>query len=69
MSTSTTGWAMARSILGHCHPEVDAAAREGQDVGTVFALGTEREVVVAEMIHDMVPAPSWCASPTPAPRR
>ncbi len=36
--------------------EVDAAAREGQDVGTVFALGTEREVVVAEMISEMVPA-------------
>ncbi|MGH6962112.1 MAG: aminotransferase class III-fold pyridoxal phosphate-dependent enzyme, partial [Dongiaceae bacterium] len=42
-------------ILGHCHPEVDAAAREGQDVGTVFALGTEREVAVAELIHDMMP--------------
>ena len=44
------------AILGHCHPEVDAAAREGQEVGTVFALGTEREVVVAEMISEMVPA-------------
>lgn len=43
-------------ILGHCHPEVDAAAREGQDVGTVFALSTEREVVVAELIQEMVPA-------------
>src|SRR5215813_4165258 len=42
-------------ILGHCHPEVDAAAREGQQVGTVFALGTEREVAVAELIHDMMP--------------
>ena len=30
------------AILGHCHPEVDAAAREGQEVGTVFALGTEK---------------------------
>jgi glutamate-1-semialdehyde 2,1-aminomutase len=44
------------AILGHCHPEVDAAAREGQEVGTVFALGTEREVVVAELIREMVPA-------------
>jgi glutamate-1-semialdehyde 2,1-aminomutase len=44
------------AILGHCHPEVDAAAREGQEVGTVFALGTEREVVVAEMISGMMPA-------------
>src|SRR5215467_1747852 len=42
-------------ILGHCHPEVDAAAREGQQVGTVFALGTERELVVADLIHDMMP--------------
>ena len=44
------------AILGHCHPEVDAAAREGQEVGTVFALGTEKEVVVADMIRGMVPA-------------
>jgi len=43
-------------ILGHCHPAVDAAAREGQEVGTVFAMSTEREVVVAELISEMVPA-------------
>jgi glutamate-1-semialdehyde 2,1-aminomutase len=43
-------------ILGHAHPEVDAAAREGQKVGTVFALSTEREVVVAELIAEMVDA-------------
>ena len=43
-------------ILGHCHPEVDAAAREGQEVGTVFALSTEREAVVAELIAEMVAA-------------
>jgi len=42
-------------ILGHCHPEVDKAAREGQKVGTVYALGTERELVVADLIHDMMP--------------
>jgi len=42
-------------ILGHCHPEVDEAAREGQKVGTVYALGTERELVVADLIHDMMP--------------
>src|SRR5215510_10159381 len=42
-------------ILGHCHQEVDAAAREGQQIGTVFALGTERELVVADLIHDMMP--------------
>ena len=44
------------AILGHCHPEVDAAARDGQQVGTVFALGTERELTVAELISEMVPA-------------
>jgi glutamate-1-semialdehyde 2,1-aminomutase len=44
------------AILGHCHPDVDAAAREGQQVGTVFALGTEREVTVANLIREMVPA-------------
>jgi glutamate-1-semialdehyde 2,1-aminomutase len=43
-------------ILGHCHPEVDAAAREGQQVGTVFALSTEREAAVAELIAALVPA-------------
>ena len=42
-------------ILGHCHAEVDEAAREGQKVGTVYALGTERELVVADLIHDMMP--------------
>jgi glutamate-1-semialdehyde 2,1-aminomutase len=43
------------AILGHCHPEVDAAAREGQKVGTVYALGTEKELAVADLIHDMMP--------------
>ena len=43
-------------ILGHCHEAVDAAAREGQQVGTVFALGTEGELRVAELINSMVPA-------------
>jgi len=44
------------AILGHCHPEVDAAAHAGQDVGTVFALGTEKEVTVAKLIKEMMPA-------------
>jgi glutamate-1-semialdehyde 2,1-aminomutase len=43
-------------ILGHCHPEVDAAAREGQKVGGVFAMSTEREAAVAELVSEMVPA-------------
>jgi glutamate-1-semialdehyde 2,1-aminomutase len=44
------------AILGHCHDAVDAAAHEAQRVGTVYALGTERELTVAELIHQMVPA-------------
>ena len=44
------------AILGYAHPEVDAAAREGMEVGGVFALATEREVIVAERIRKMVPA-------------
>src|SRR5215813_2166560 len=44
------------AILGHCHPEVDAAAREAQSIGTVFALGTEKEVSVAKLIKEMMPA-------------
>ena len=44
------------AILGHCHPEVDAAAREGQQIGGVFALSTERELAVAELIGGMVGA-------------
>lgn len=43
-------------ILGHCDERVDAAARDGQQVGTVFALGTEGELKVAELINSMVPA-------------
>jgi glutamate-1-semialdehyde 2,1-aminomutase len=44
------------AILGYAHPEVDAAAREGIDVGGVFAFGTERELSVARKISEMVPA-------------
>jgi len=44
------------AILGYAHPEVDAAAREGMEVGGVFALGTEREYKVARQISQMVPA-------------
>src|SRR5258706_14628670 len=44
------------AILGHCHPDVDAAAREAQSIGTVFALGTEKEVTVAKLIKRMMPA-------------
>jgi glutamate-1-semialdehyde 2,1-aminomutase len=44
------------AILGYADPRVDAAAREGIDVGGVFALSTEREFRVAERIAKMVPA-------------
>src|ERR1700753_821177 len=44
------------AILGYAHPEVDEAAREGMQVGGVFALSTERELVVADRISKMVPA-------------
>ena len=44
------------SILGYADPRVDAAAREGMEVGGVFALSTEREYSVAQRIANMVPA-------------
>jgi glutamate-1-semialdehyde 2,1-aminomutase len=44
------------AILGHCHDAVDAAAREAQQIGTVYALGTEAELTVADLIHQMVDA-------------
>jgi len=44
------------AILGYAHPEVDAAAREGIEIGGVTALSTERELEVAERISRMVPA-------------
>jgi glutamate-1-semialdehyde 2,1-aminomutase len=44
------------AILGYADPRVDAAAREGMEIGGVFALATEREAVVAERISKMVPA-------------
>jgi len=42
------------AILGYADPRVDAAAREGMEVGGVFALSTEREFHVAERIAKMV---------------
>ena len=43
-------------ILGYADERVDAAVRDGMDVGGVFALSTEREYTVAERIAKMVPA-------------
>ena len=44
------------AILGYADPQVDQAAREGMEVGGVFALSTERELKVAQRISKMVPA-------------
>ena len=44
------------AILGHADPRVDEAAREGMNVGGVFALSTEREYDLAQRIAKMVPA-------------
>lgn len=44
------------AILGYADPRVDEAARNGIDVGGVFALATEQEYEVACRISNMVPA-------------
>jgi glutamate-1-semialdehyde 2,1-aminomutase len=44
------------AILGYADDRVDAAARQGMEVGGVFALSTERELSVADRIARMVPA-------------
>jgi glutamate-1-semialdehyde 2,1-aminomutase len=43
-------------ILGYGDDRVDAAAREGMNVGGVFALSTELEYEVASRVSKMVPA-------------
>jgi glutamate-1-semialdehyde 2,1-aminomutase len=48
--------AFGPTILGYADDRVDAAARKGMEVGGVFALSTERELIVAERIAKMVPA-------------
>ena len=42
-------------ILGYADPRIDAAAREGIEVGGVFALSTELEYALADRICKMVP--------------
>jgi glutamate-1-semialdehyde 2,1-aminomutase len=44
------------AILGYADPRVDAAARQGIEIGGVFALATELEYEVASRISRMVPA-------------
>jgi glutamate-1-semialdehyde 2,1-aminomutase len=43
-------------ILGYADERVDEAARQGMEIGGVFALSTELEYKVAERIAKMVPA-------------
>lgn len=47
------------AILGYADPRVDEAAREGIEVGGVFALATEMEYEVASRISRMVPAAEY----------
>ncbi len=42
------------AILGYADDRVDEAARQGMEVGGVFALSTERELVVADRMAKMV---------------
>lgn len=44
------------TILGYADERVDQAARDGMDIGGVFALSTELEYEVANRISRMVPA-------------
>ena len=43
-------------ILGYADPRVDEAAKQGMEIGGVFALSTELEYELAEKISSMVPA-------------
>lgn len=44
------------AILGYADDRVDAAAMRGMQIGGVFALSTERELIVADRVARMVPA-------------
>jgi glutamate-1-semialdehyde 2,1-aminomutase len=43
-------------ILGHAHPEVVEAAVAALAAGSSFGASTEREMVLAEMIHEALPS-------------
>src|ERR1700691_800013 len=43
-------------ILGHCFPPVMDALREVLNIGTSFGAPTEREVELAQLIHECVPS-------------
>ena len=44
------------AILGYADDRVDEAAKRGMEVGGVFALSTERELIVADRMAKMVPS-------------
>ncbi len=43
-------------IMGHCHPEINAAVASALDSGTSFGIPTWREVELARRICDFVPS-------------
>ena len=43
-------------ITGHAHPEIISAVTEAAALGTSFGVSTEREILIAEKIRDMVPS-------------
>src|ERR1035438_7005412 len=43
-------------ILGHAHPEIVEATEAALAAGSSFGASTEREMLLAEMIHDAMPS-------------
>ncbi|MBI4427921.1 MAG: aminotransferase class III-fold pyridoxal phosphate-dependent enzyme, partial [Ignavibacteriales bacterium] len=43
-------------ILGHAHPQVVEAIRKTAKDGTSFGAATEREIEMAELIHELMPS-------------
>jgi glutamate-1-semialdehyde 2,1-aminomutase len=43
-------------ILGHCDPDVDKAIKAAVDKGTSYGAPTEKELVLAKMITQMIPS-------------
>ncbi|MBS4961223.1 MAG: glutamate-1-semialdehyde 2,1-aminomutase, partial [Clostridiales bacterium] len=42
-------------ILGHCHPAVMEEVQKAMNHGLSFGAPTEKEVLIAELIHDILP--------------
>lgn len=43
-------------ILGHAHPEVIEAVKQASESGLTYGAPTEREIEIAELIHDCIPS-------------